>query len=246
MYVQVKSPKKVTQKFLNKAFAPLNDYLEKEIPEHKNEILGYMMFIGNDKNEFHYKHKISREYIIFNQEGGLVSCSENAIQYKFDWDRDDESVVSMQEKFIHPSVSRWAKSYLKKKSFIVYQEVVSQFLQDVWGPVINFNFDSLKVGYPSKGTSSTLYITSPSNLFDIAFEFVGDDIAMRKCKLSTFLKYEELSRKLMHDGWKVFTFTLDGVSTYQIEPLKRFLSRELCEFAEDTKFVLNNIPTDIE
>ncbi|WNR44843.1 hypothetical protein [Paenibacillus roseipurpureus] len=50
MYAKVEIPKRVTEKWLDKAFAPLRDYLQKHYADKEKEIMSWMSFKGNWDN----------------------------------------------------------------------------------------------------------------------------------------------------------------------------------------------------
>jgi hypothetical protein len=87
MYAKVMSPgKRVTEKWLDQAFAPLNDYLQREYPNEKDQIISYLMFMGNDDGKIYYKNKMTRASIVFDQAGAVVSIGDSALKYQFeDW-----------------------------------------------------------------------------------------------------------------------------------------------------------------
>ena len=232
---------RLNEKRLNLAFAPLNAYLEKEYPEQKSEIISCMMFMGDHNNQSYYKNKITRSYIVLNPNGDVVSCEENALQYQFEWSRDESKIIPFEERFIHQNVTRWVQQHLKKKQLNIFNEAVSLFLQDVWGPLVNFDFFDLQVGYPLRHllNPKTLYLTSPDFLHEIAFQFISDKIAQRACSLKEYLRFEQMERELMNSGWRVLSFCLDGVPESEKDPLHKFLSKELFYMDEHTEFVLN-------
>ncbi|WNR44844.1 hypothetical protein [Paenibacillus roseipurpureus] len=81
------------------------------------------------------------------------------------------------------------------------------FLHHVWGPLINFDFSDLKVGYPLKGSGSPfcLYVY-PSRLRKlVAFQFVGDEIVKCTCSLGQYQKFERSDRDFTYQGWHLTT-----------------------------------------
>lgn len=80
MYAKVATPAIITQEWLDKAFLPLRKYLDARYPEDDAEhTIGYLMFMGNENEQFHYKNRITRSYIVFNQAGEVVYCTEDAL-----------------------------------------------------------------------------------------------------------------------------------------------------------------------
>jgi membrane-associated PAP2 superfamily phosphatase len=79
LYAKVNTPEIVSREWLDQAFAPLVHYLNQKHSEQKERILANMMFMCNEGGEFHYKNQWSRSYIIFDQSGELMNCSEDAI-----------------------------------------------------------------------------------------------------------------------------------------------------------------------
>lgn len=80
MYRQVTTPGIITQEWLDEAFAPLRNYLEREFPDRSELILGFMVFMCNENNKFYYKNSWFRTYIVFDQEGNMIDCAETALQ----------------------------------------------------------------------------------------------------------------------------------------------------------------------
>lgn len=207
MYPQVNFPKKVTEKWLNRAFAPLSDYLEREHPNVARTIMSYMMFMVNEEQKFYYRNGITKGHIVLDQLGLLVSCDKDALQYEFDWPKGTTASSWNEEYFIHPNVTNWMKKHLRAKQERKYGQEIRLFLQEYWGPIVNFDFDNLKVGYPLRGASLPyclyLYPTKFPTL--IAFQFVGDEIVDNSCNVSQYYQYKEHESKLIYKGWHVVT-----------------------------------------
>lgn len=81
MYSKVKIPKKVTEKWLNRAFAPLSVYLEREYPEEARNMMSYMTFLCNEDQLFYYHNCMTKDSIVFDQTGRLVSCGKEELRY---------------------------------------------------------------------------------------------------------------------------------------------------------------------
>ncbi|KIL37629.1 hypothetical protein SD71_03250 [Cohnella kolymensis] len=153
MYKKVVTPKKITQQWLDRAFAPLRNYLNSHHPEHAERIIGLIMFMANQDDRFFYKHRVTKGYIVFDQAGQLVSCDESALEYEFDWMSEMPAIRPFEERFIHPNVSGWVRDNLRKKDTETYGEEVSIFLQELWGPTVNYDFTNLAVGCPPRNGS---------------------------------------------------------------------------------------------
>ncbi|MCD9020240.1 hypothetical protein [Cohnella silvisoli] len=205
MYEKVMSPgKNLTKRWLENAFAPLNDYLEREHPNEKNQILGYLMFMGNDEGKFYYKNKITRSYIVFNQAGALVSNSDSALQYQFDEMFGPRGEYrAMQDYRLHPNVTRWIERNLSKADEAKYGLEVGVFLQELWGPMVNYDFSDLKVGYPLSRSRLPfcLHIYPSKSRTLVAFQFVGDEIVERRCSIKQYNDYLHRERELTIAGW---------------------------------------------
>ncbi|MBA2942896.1 hypothetical protein HZF08_31985 [Paenibacillus sp. CGMCC 1.16610] len=221
MYPQVNSPKKVTERWLNQAFAPLSDYLNREHPEEARKIMAYMTFMCNEDQRFYYKNCISNDSIVLNQLGELVFCGREALRYKFEYPESTwVDRPSKEERFVHPNVTKWMEKSLNKKAEEKYGEEVSIFLQELWGPIVNFDFSDLKVGYPIKRakTRYCLYLYPSEFLTKTAIQFVGDEIVERRCSYSQYSEYEKQVRNLNYEGWQVITV------------IREFLDRNLDQF----------------
>jgi hypothetical protein len=210
MYAKVNSPKrKVTEKWLDQAFAPLKDYLEREYPDEKDQIMGYLMFMGNDDEKFHYKHSITKGYIVFDQAGQVLSFCDSAFEYQFEGMFGYRGEFkALQDRYLHPNVTKWIERSLKGDAVSKYGLEVGVFLQEVWGPFVNFDFSDLKVGYPMGRTRTPycLYIHPSEFESLIAFQFVGDEIVEKRCSLKQYNDYIGNERNLMVKGWHTLTF----------------------------------------
>ncbi|MBD0383976.1 hypothetical protein [Paenibacillus sedimenti] len=221
MYPKVDFPKKVTEKWLNRAFAPLSDFLNRERPEDARSIMAYMMFMYNADQQFHYRNCITRDSIVLDQSGSLVACGEEALRYNFE---NEESIVvdrpSKEERFVHPNVTDWMEKSLNKRTEEKYGEEVCIFLQELWGPIVNFDFCNLKTGYPIKWAQMRycLYLYPTDFPTKITILFVGNEIVERRCSYSQYSEYEKLVRKLSFEGWQVITV------------IREFLDRDLDQF----------------
>lgn len=81
---------------------------------------------------------------------------------------------------------------------------VGVFLQELWGPIVNFDFSDLKIGFPLYRTRVPycLYIY-PSEFHSlIVFHFVGDEIVERRCNSSQYSDYLQRERELMLEDWR--------------------------------------------
>lgn len=195
VYPQINFPKKVTERWLNRAFAPLSDYLNQEHPEDARNIMAYMTFRYNKDQRFYYRNCITNDSIVLDQSGELVSCGREALRYKFEY---PESIrvdrPSKEERFVHPNVTRWMAKNLNKKTEEKYGEEVCIFLQELWGPIVNFDFGDLKADYPIKRaqTRYCLYLYPSEFLTKIAIQFVGDEI-VEKMQLLAIFRIRETS-----------------------------------------------------
>ncbi|OPH52201.1 hypothetical protein BC351_33255 [Paenibacillus ferrarius] len=221
MYPQINFPKKVTERWLNRAFAPLSDYLNREHPEDARNIMAYMTFMYNKDQRFYYRNCITNDSIVLDQSGELVSCGRESLRYKFEYPENVRvDRPSKEERFVHPNVTRWMAKSLNKKTEVKYGEEVCIFLQELWGPFVNFDFNDLKAGYPIKRaqTRYCLYLYPSEFLTKIAIQFVGDEIVERRCSYSEYSEYEKQARNLNDEGWQVITV------------IREFLDRDLDQF----------------
>lgn len=206
MYPQVKtSIKGKRESWQDKAFAPLHDYLEREHPEVKKQIMSYMMFMCNEEGKFYYKNSMTRTYIIFDQRGNVVSLDNSALEYQFDdWFGPRGEFKSLEDFNIHPNVSRWTKENLNQSEMIKYGLTIKVLLQELWGPVVNYDFNDLKLGFPLRRRKAPycLYIY-PSNFRTlVVFQFVGDEIVERRCTCKQYDDYLRAGNELTIAGWR--------------------------------------------
>jgi|GEM_PF-6153252 len=205
MYAKVNYPKKVTMKWLDQAFAPLKDYLRSQYPGEEKQILSYMCFVENANGRFLYQHRITRDRIVFDQSGGLLHCGESALQHEFAPVHDHQTPVVTD--FFHPNIDQWIQRAVGRRKAEIFRKELRIFLQYVWGPLSNFDFSDLKVGYPLKGSGSSfcLYVY-PSKFHKlIAFQFAGDEIVERHCSLAEYQTFEKSERAFMYEGWQLMT-----------------------------------------
>jgi len=85
------------------------------------------------------------------------------------------------------------------------------FLQELWGPLFNYQYDRLKSGYPLLHlpfkTSVYLYYTDLPRPF--AVELVGDRIKDGVCTEEEYDAYMIRWNRLAIAGWLHFRFTLE-------------------------------------
>jgi hypothetical protein len=241
MYRQVDFPKKVTEKWLNRAFAPLSDYLQREHPEEARKMMTYMTFSCNADQRFYYRNSRTKDSIVLDQAGGLVSCGKDALRYEF---HDPEGIKverpPRSERFIHANVTRWMTKNLSEKAEHKYGEEVCIFLQEFWGPIVNYDFADLKVRYPMRGARLPycLYLYPSDFPTCIAIQFVGDEIVEKRCNYATYREYEKRERQLTNMGWHVITIIREFLDR-DIDIFRKYLSKAI-ELAEprDPVYVL--------
>lgn len=185
MYAMVKSPgRKLTQDWLDQAFAPLKDYLEQEYPREKDQIISYLMFMGNDEGKFYYKNTITRALIVLDQAGEVVSIDDAALQFQFEDSLSPQGECrSLQDHYLHPNVTRWIEQTLSKSEKAKFKLEVGVFLQEIWGPIVNYDFSDLVARYPIRRfcPSYFLYVYPSKFRSLIAFQFVDDDFVEKSC-----------------------------------------------------------------
>ncbi|MBD3922728.1 hypothetical protein H8B09_28725 [Paenibacillus sp. PR3] len=243
MYQNVEFPRKVTEKWLTKAFAPLKDHLDKHHSDNEKEIMAWMEFKGNWDGKFIYENTMTQGQIIFAQDGRVISIDDNALHYKYELGYERIPVVT---DFYHPNVDKWIEQVASKKKASIFREELRLFLQHIWGPMANFDFSDLNVGYPLQGSGSSfcLYVY-PSRFHKlIAFQFVGEEIVKRTCSLRQYHKFEESEREFAYQGWQLTTLIHEllqyepELSTMR-EVIKKGFGLADWRVEDDTEFVLS-------
>jgi hypothetical protein len=135
------------------------------------------------------------------------------LEYEFDWMSDEQTIRPFQERFIHPNVSNWVRNNLHKKDAKMYREEVAIFLQDLWGPFVNYDFSDLAVGYPPRNLSfrHSLYIYPKARPAMIVFEFIGDAIAEGRCTPQETRQLGIRQQMLSFGGWRVMSFIRESL-----------------------------------
>lgn len=78
------------------SFAPLLDFLELNKLDEKDRIMGFMMFMYEQDGQFYYKNDCTREYIVIDRTGRVVSEQAEAL-YWYDDGAEDEYQQHMAE-----------------------------------------------------------------------------------------------------------------------------------------------------
>ncbi|THF84473.1 hypothetical protein [Cohnella fermenti] len=209
MYAKVDYPKgEPTKEWEERAFAPLRDYLRKSRPDEAARILPYLMFMHNEEGQFVYKNCISRASIIFDQSGDLVTLDNEALRYEFEELRGTPvERPPVSERFIHPNVEKWIASRLTREEDSKYGEDVRTFLQELWGPIANYDFSDLRAEYPlsPQGEQPPYCLFVYPSEFEkrVGYLFVGDEIVECRCTRKQFQEYRDAEQDLMIGGWKV-------------------------------------------
>ncbi|TJY40668.1 hypothetical protein E5161_16055 [Cohnella pontilimi] len=211
MYPKVSLPKKgnPSQEWLKGAFAPLQDYLDRHHREQADCMIGYLMFMGNENERFVYKNSITSATIIFDQSGELVSLTDGALDFEFDWLRLPERKKPQTSlEHTHPNVIRWIESKLRTSTAKKHFEELRLFLQELWGPICNYDFSDLKVGFPIPGkrVPHCLYIYPAKFEKLIAFQFPGDEIVEKRCSYQEYKDYRMTEQELRVRGWQVESY----------------------------------------
>ena len=115
------------------------------------------------------------------------------------------------ESFIHPNVHSWIKANIKKKLAVEYRKELYIFLQELWGPVVNYDFSGLKGGYPyvSLPFRDSLYLYDSQ--LKLAFDFVGESILDGKCSSKGYSSFLYRKNILTIKGWCVLTYCIDNL-----------------------------------
>ena len=182
--------------------------------------------MGNDNGEFRYKNSATRSYIVFDQSGELVSLADDALEHEFEWlKRPMRKTPPTKPEHTHPSVYRWIEKKLRKKDALKYGEELRLFLQEIWGPMCNYDFSDLIVGYPFRGkkTPHCLYLYPSKSERLIAFQFPGDEIVEKRCGMQKYREYLMTENELRLYGWHVEAYWreyLESDVSYLIDNLK--------------------------
>lgn len=242
MYPKVGSPKKVTMRWLDKAFAPLKNYLRENHPDNEKAIMSWMSYQGDFDDLYIYENRLTQGMIEFDRAGQVTHCCSNALEYEYKRGYERIPVVT---DFVHPNVDRWINGEARAKRSAIFREELRLLLQHVWGPMTNFDFSDLKVGYPLQGSGSPycLYVYPSRYRTMIAFQFVGDEIVERKCSLREYQMYEKSEREFTYQGWHLTTIIREYVSfepelSTVREVVKIGSQRARPRIDEDTEFVL--------
>ncbi|MDQ6422428.1 hypothetical protein RB620_23640 [Paenibacillus sp. LHD-117] len=205
MYPEVKRPKKVTEKWIKQAFAPLSDYLRRNNPDEVDRIMAYIEFFGNKDNRFYYRNIMSKGSIIMDQSGQLVRCDHDALLYDFVTEISNENKPAREPRSPHPNVTRWMEERLSRREARKHGADVSRFLQEFWGPIVNYQFGMLRAGYPKLGARVPYSLP----LYDIeqrvVLLFAGDEIVEQRCKYEDYYKFQQCEGQLAYLGWQVIT-----------------------------------------
>ena len=230
MYPRVASSRKVTDKWLKQAFAPLEDYLNREYPEEARKMMSYMSFIPNEEEQqFVYRNSRNKYSIILDRSGRVVSGGREALQYDFndpEWTKVNRAPRS--ERFMHPNVGHWIERSLSKREQARFGEEASIVLQELWGPILNFDFDELRTGCPVKSTKVRycLYVYLAGHPKQLIIQFIGDEIAERSCRYAHYAAFERRHSMLSLHGWRVISITRDMLDECEsLELLRRCLSK---------------------
>ncbi|WP_028609282.1 hypothetical protein [Paenibacillus harenae] len=145
---------------------------------------------------------------MIDQMGRLISCDEDALHYEFKHPNMIKvERLPREERFIHPNVTSWMTKRLSRKHDRKYGEEICIFLQEYWGPIVNFDFKDLKVGYPERGSRLPycLYLCPSDFPKQLAIQFVGDEIVEKRCSYEQYRKYQKNEHNLTICGWYVIS-----------------------------------------
>jgi hypothetical protein len=161
--------------------------------------------MGNDDGKIYYKNKLTRASIVFDQTGAVVSIGDSALKYQFeDWFGPKGEYRSLEDYCLHPNVTRWIQRTLSISEKAKYGLEVGVFLQELLGPMVNYDFNDLKVGYPLRRfpLPYCLYIYPSRFRSLVAFQFVGDEIVEQSCSLKQYNDYLRGEVDLTIAGWQ--------------------------------------------
>ncbi len=229
MYPKLVRPRKVTDKWLKQVFTPLEDYLNREYPEEARKMMAYMTFFPNvEEQQFIYRNSRNKYSIVLDRSGRVISGGREALEYDFDdpeWTKVNRAPRS--ERFMHPNVGRWIERSLSKREQARFGEEVAIVLQELWGPILNFDFDDLRTGCPVKSTKVRycLYVYPVGHPKQLIVQFVGDEIAERSCSYAHYAEFQLRNSILSAHGWRVFNVTRSMLDECEyLELLRKCLS----------------------
>ncbi|WP_199621660.1 hypothetical protein [Paenibacillus alkalitolerans] len=136
-------------------------------------------------------------------------------------------MLAKNERFIHPNVDRWIKSNVRRKLANTYREELQLFLQEWLGPIVNYDFQGLKAGYPYLHFpfNDSLYLNDLR--LGLAFEIVGDTIVEGKATQEQYNKFLMRQNVLRIKGWQVVTFCKGNLEDEEHTKLFRKLLEKL-------------------
>jgi len=112
---------------------------------------------------------------------------------------------------MHPNAERWLLKHVSEEQREEFREEYRFFLQELWGPLFNYQYDRLRSGYPLLHipfqTSAYLYYTDLKR--PLAFEFVGERIKSGQCTVKEYDAYTNRWNRLAIRDWVHFRFTLE-------------------------------------
>lgn len=208
-YPPVRKPRRVDEAWLDRVFAPLRDYLEREHPDHVADIMTWMNYTGTGEEQLlEYRNIRTRGRIVFNREGEVVSCHADALQHEFD-DPPVNRVVRppREERYVHPDVRQWIEAHLTQGQQKIFGEMVELFLMEYWGPRVQFELDDLQTGYPLPGriVPHCLHVRPADTYGRLVFQFVDRPIVEGQCRYAEYEAYRQGERQLLWKGWQVVT-----------------------------------------
>lgn len=228
MYPELKPSRRVTAKWLDRAFTPLRDYLERTMPGEMKDVLSYLQFMGYSEGRYYYRNPETKGYIVLDREGRTVRCDSYAFDVPSYEERElEQAVYNREERFIHPNVTRWL-TRLSKREMCKFGEEVEWFLQSYWGPIVNYDFEDLKTSYPlgRKRTPYCLYMYPADFPTLTAMQFVGDEIVEQRCGRAAYRQYLWRQLELQSRGWHIITVTREMLGVHA-EHFRRYLDKAI-------------------
>lgn len=206
-YPMARKPKRVNEAWLDVVFAPLRDYLQREHPDHVSEMMTWMNYMGTGEEQLlEYRNTRTKGRIVFNRQGEVISCDEDALQFAFD-DPPVNRVVRppREERYVHPHVRQWMEANLTQGQQDIFGELVELFLQEYWGPRVDFKLDDLQTGYPLPGriVPHCLHVRPGGTTGRLVFQFVDRPIVEGLCRYAEYESFRQGERQLMWQGWQV-------------------------------------------
>lgn len=117
---------------------------------------------------------------------------------------------------MHPNAEQWVKKHVSRRMACMYQQELQLFLQNLWGPLFNYQYDSLKAGYPLLHLPfrTSLYLTHTELPRPLAIELIGDEIKDGISTKEEYKAYLVRGNRLVFKGWAHLRLTLEMLTDH--------------------------------